>query len=180
MGEKFKKMDITRYSVGEKYDKVMHRDGAVFETYQDMCFCSIGLSNASSREIRAVSEDCISVDLCETDGIIFVCISIGNVLSFDMPFNMCLYKEFSLKEPKGGGYLMPIILVENRTNIIKAIRVIGFDAMFSKKLYELSQNQWENGMADYDKKLAEVFLKYPTYALVDKSIACNKFGGNRI
>ncbi len=42
---------------------------------------------------------------------------------------------------------MPIILVENRTNIIKAIRVIGFDAMFSKKLYELSKNQWENEMA---------------------------------
>ncbi len=171
----FKKMGVTRYSVGEKYDKVLYRDGAVFETIQGMCFCSVGLTNISAREIQAVERGCIMVYLCEVDGIIFVCINIEGILFFDMPFNMCLYKEFALEKPKDSGYLMPIVLVENRTNIIKAMRVIGFDTMFSKKLYELSKKQWENTMTDYDRRLEKVLLKYPPYELLDKSVAWNRF-----
>ena len=169
--------DLVCYSVGEKYDKTMPYDGAVLEIDNNLCICTIGLGGISKEEEDAVNTGTIKADLCYANGIIFVCLRIGNVLTFDMPFNMGLYSEFRLRNPENRGYMMPIILVENSTNTIVAMRVVGLKNDFSEKLYELSRNQWTNKIKDYDSKLTETYIRYSSHDLLGKSMVCNIFEG---
>lgn len=118
--------------------------------------------------------------LTSIDGILFVCLNIGGVLSFDMPFNMCLYDSFRLKEPDGHGFVMLVVLADQNTNEIKAMRVIGFDEPFSRKLYELCRKQWDEGIADYDARLQAVNAKYTTRQLMQKCCARFVADGNRL
>lgn len=90
---------------------------------------------------------------------------------------MALYKEFRLKDPGKQGYLMPMVLVDFETNIIKAMRVIGFKNEFSKKLYELSKHQWVKGVKDYDSKVIRLTETYSPKQLFENNVAYNVFGG---
>ena len=119
--EEDKELGFTCYQVGKPYDRIMHSDGAVLEIHDNLCMCSIGLTDVSVAEALAVERGKLKLSLTYVNGIIFVCVNVADKLLFDMPFNVCLYDKFPLDEPGSGCYMMPIVLVENRTNIIKAI-----------------------------------------------------------
>ncbi len=175
--EEDKELGFTCYQVGKPYDKVMRCDGAVLEIHENLCMCSIGLTDVSMAEALAVERGKLKLSLTYVNGIIFLCVNVADRLLFDMPFNVCLYKEFPLDEPGDGSYVMPIILVENRTNIIKAMRVIGLYNDFSKTLYELVRDQWEMKLPDYDKRFEYTMKQYTPEELVRRSIACIEYGG---
>lgn len=178
--KELKKLGVTCLHVGSRLERAMPEEGAVFEIEDSMCMCYISLKNPTRQEIDAVQKRAVDVRLTSVDGILFVCLNIGGVLSFDMPFNMCLYDSFRLKEPAGHGYVMPIVFADQRTNVIKALRVIGFDESFSRKLYELCRKQWNEGVADYDVRLQAVNAKYTTRQLMEKSCARFMADGNRL
>lgn len=169
---------MTCYQVGKPYDKVMNRDGAVLEIHNNVCICSIGLTDISEAEMRAVERGGLNLSLTYINGIIFLCMNVGNRLLFDMPFNVCLYNEFPLEVPGDGCYMMPIILVENRTNIIKAMRLIGLYNDFCKALYSLVSDQWEMKLSDYDKRLDYTLKHYSPEDLTKRSIADIRYGGD--
>ena len=150
---KDKDTGFTCYQVGKPYDKVMEQDGAVLEIHDNVCICSIGLTNVSAEEALAVERGELKLSLSYINGVIFLCVNVSDKLLFDMPFNVRQYDEFPLDEPGSGCFIMPIILEENRTNIIKAMRVIGLYNDFSKLLYELVKDQWEMRLPDYDARL---------------------------
>ena len=129
------------FPVGDKFDKKIPHDGAIFEIHNNLCQCVIGLSNISKKEIAAVDRGKITFDLCYVDGIIFLCANFSGIMFFEMPFNMKLYDEFQLSDPGTNGYLMPVFLVDNETNTIMAMRGLGFKNEFSKKLYGFSKEQ---------------------------------------
>lgn len=168
---------MIQYSVGGKFDRKMLQDGAIFEIHNNLCQCVIGLHNISEKEIAAVDRGKITFDLCYVDGIIFMCANFSEIMFFEMPFNMKLYDKFQLTDPGANGYLMPVFLVDNATNTIMAIRGLGFKNELSRKLYELSKEQWIKGVEDYNTKLAEIYLTYPRSKLLDNSTAHNVFGG---
>lgn len=178
--EKLKNLGVTCLHVGGKLERVMPEEGAVFEIEDSMCMCYISLTNPNKQEIDAVQNRAVDVRLTSVDGILFVCLNIGGVLSFDMPFNMCLYDSFRLKEPVECGFVMPIVLADQNTNAIKALRVIGFDESFSRKLYELCRKQWDEGVTDYDARMQTVNAKYDTRQLMKKSCARFVADGNRL
>lgn len=173
-----KNNEIIKYTVGEPYDKVMPEDGAIFETHGKVCICSVGLTDISEKEIQIVENGTMRIDLCYIDGVIFLCASFGNGMSLAMPFNMSLYQSIRLDPPLDEGYLVSIILVENRTNIIKAIRVIRLDNEFSKKLYELSLRQWNHKITDYDKRFSAILESYTDESMLAFSVAHMKFFGD--
>lgn len=140
----------------------------------------IYITEPTKQEIDAVQKRAVDIRLTSVDGILFVCLNIGGVLSFDMPFNMCLYDSFRLEEPAGHRYVMLIVFADQRTNVIKALRVIGFDESFSRKLYELCRKQWNEGVADYDVKLQAVNANYTTQQLMQKCCARFVADGNRL
>lgn len=178
--EELKELGVTCLHVGGKLEKKMPVEGAVFEIEDSICMCYISLKNPTRQEIDAVQNRAVDVRLTSVDGVLFVCLNIGGVLFFDMPFNMCLYDGFRLKEPAGYGYVMPIILTDQNTNEIKAMRAIGFDESFSRKLYELCRKQWDEGVTDYDAKLRAVNASYTTQQLMQKCCARFIANGNRL
>lgn len=175
-----KKQSFTFYAVGEKFDKTMADDGAILEISDNLCQCIIGLHDISEQELRAVEKGKIVATLTHKEGIIFLCLNIGGILTFDIPFNMGLYDKFELEYPGDFGYTMIIFLVDNATNIIKAMHAVGFKNLFSKKLYELSKQQWEHKIENYDEKLNRINLSVPRVELLKNQVACNIFGGETI
>ena len=178
--KELKKLGVTCLHVGGRLERKMPVEGAVFEIEDSICMCYISLENPTRQEIDAVQNRAVDARLTSVDGILFVCLNIGGVLSFDMPFNMCLYDSFRLEEPAGHGYVMPIVFADQRTNVIKALRVIGFDESFSRKLYELCRKQWNEGVADYDIRLQAVNVRYTTRQLMEKCCARFMTDGNRL
>ncbi len=168
---------FTYYSVGEEFDRKMESDGAIFEIDDNICQCIIGLTNISPAEIEAVDKGRIEISLSYIDGVIYICASIDDILLFDMPFNMGLYEKFQLEEPENNGYLMPIFLVDNSTNIIKAIRVVGFNKEFSRKLYDFSKEQFENKITDYKARCTKIEKEYPTEKILQERLVFNVFDG---
>lgn len=178
--EELKELGVTCLHVGGKLEKKMPVEGAVFEIEDSMCMCYISMENPTWQEIDAVQKQAVDVRLTSVDGVLFVCLNIGGVLFFDMPFNMCLYDGFRLKEPARHGFIMLIVLTDQNTNEIKALRAIGFDEPFSRKLYELCRKQWDEGVADYDVRLQVTNARYTTRQLMEKCCARFVTDGNRI
>ena len=75
---------------------------------------------------------------------------------------------------------MPIILVDRITGIIKALRVIGYDNKFSKKLYELLKTQWKNGVSDFENKIKKVYDGEIDIVSIGKKYATLKTNKNGI
>ena len=162
-------ISYVRYNVGEKYDKTMSADGAVIEANNNVLVCTVGLSNISVVEKRAIKRGSIKFSVCDIDDITFVGLQIGRCLQFDMPFNMRLYNEFRLRKVKDGeSYAVLIILVENKTNIIQNIRMISLGEKNSKRFYELSQKQWEHNLPDYNRRLKRVRETYSIEQIIKK------------
>ncbi len=162
------------YCVGDKYDKVMKGDGAIFEMNEDKCFINIGFTDISEAEIQAISQGKLNIFLSVIEGVVFVSASFDNKLIMDMPFNAGLYPDFNIKNPAPFGYIVPIIAVDNRTNIIKAIRVVGFDAEFSAKLYAFAEKQWSDKITNHDERVESVYKRYSPTDIIKHAILKNK------
>ena len=151
--KELKKLGVTFFGVGQKFEGKILGEGAVFDTDEYFNFCYIFLDTPSEREIEAVSSGKITFTLRLEDKIIYFHMVANSILDFLAPFNMCLYDSFRLVKPITQNYVMPIILVDTKTKIIKALRVIGYDNRFSQKLYELAHTQWVNGVSDFYGKI---------------------------
>lgn len=163
---------FTHYAVGEKYDKVMGKDGAIFEMYDGMTFINIGLTNMLESEKSLIGKGDLDVYLSIIEGIVFVVASFNDKLVFDMPFNAGLYDKFNFDKPSGG-YICPVIAIENSTNIIEAMRCIGFDAEFSRKLYEFSIKQRTEKIENYDERLKSIYSRYSPQDIIKFAIHKN-------
>ena len=115
------------YQVGEKYDKVMKTDGAVFEMYDQNGVISISVTNLTEDEIFALDAGQLDIYLSVIEGIIFVVAEFKDKFIFDMPFNYGLYEKFELENPAPYGFTVSVIAVEGIDNTIKAMRVVGLD-----------------------------------------------------
>lgn len=157
LDEIMKKLGMTCLRVGQKVDGTLSEEGAVLTTEDSLNLCYIFLDTPSECEIKAVSSGEIKLDIICYDEVIYFHFDTDNILEFMAPFNMCLYSNFNLIKPENRSYIMPIILVDRITGIIKAMRVIGYDNKFSKKLYELLKTQWKNGVSDFENKIKKVY-----------------------
>lgn len=170
------KKEFTCYSVGEKYDKVMGGDGAVFEVADGQCIATVGLTDIADAELALLESAPLDCFLSVIDEIIFVNFVFGRKMIFNMPFNACLYAEFTLKNKYPYGYFVPVIVVENRTNIIKAMRVIGCDNEFSLSFFKLCEAQRKGKIENYDRRLQKVYDTYSETEILKSSFIANKLG----
>lgn len=162
------------YCVGDKYDKVMLGDGAIFELSGDKGYINIGFTDMTDEEIAAIESGKLDIHLSVIEGLVFVTANFDDKLIFDMPFNAGLYPEFNIENPAPYGYMVPIIAVDNRDNVVKALRVAGFDPAFSAKFYSLAKRQWEDKMSNFDERLQSVYERYSTKDILRYAIMQNK------
>lgn len=168
---------MEKYVVGEKFGKDIGGEGCVFEINDNLCSMSICLENPRDEEIRAVENGVMRIALSYVKGIIFLCVSFDECLYYEAPFNMALYHKFQLEYPGINGYMMPIFLIDKDTNILKAMRAVGFTNDFSKKLYQYSKEQWKNPVKEYDWKLECILETHPMGEIIKSAVAVNTFGG---
>lgn len=168
-----KEMEYTCYSVGDKFDKVMASDGAVFEIADQMFNVVIGMSDISDTEVSILDAGELDMYLSVVEGIVFVTAKFGNSFIFDMPFNAGLYKEFDTDFPENQGLMGVIFIIDNKDNIIRGMRAYGFDAEFTKKLYKFAKQQREEDVKDYDSHLKKVYDKYASEEIIDFAVAKN-------
>ncbi len=169
--------EFQRYSVGDVFDMEMDGEGALFEVQDNMCKCVIGLNNISEKELQAVEKGNISVKLIEYEGITFIGMQFDKVLQFDMPFNMGVYDKCQFEDPGNLGYTVLIFLLDNSTNCVMAMRAIGLNNEFSRKLYEISVNQCEHQIENYNQKIDNIYQSISTEELLKNYISENVFGG---
>jgi len=168
--------DVEKYVVGEKFGRELE-EGCRFEINDNLCSMTICLSNPTEAEIRAVERGKMNVVLSYVNEIIFLCIMFDDCLYYEAPFNMALYSQFQLREPGDECYMMPVFLVEKETNILRAMRAVGFSNDFSDKLYKYSKVQWDNPIREYDHKLECINEQYPMGKIMKHAVAVNVFGG---
>ena len=166
--------ELTCHHVGQVFDKKLGGDGAIFEMIEDMGYIYIGFTDISEEEISVINSGKLDISLSVIDGVVFITAVFDDQLIMDMPFYAGLYNEFNIKDPTPYGYTVPIIVMENRTNVIKALRVVGFDPAFSAKLYSLAKEQWENKLTDYDIRLHNILISYLPNEIIKAAIMKNK------
>lgn len=162
------------YELGQVCDMKMDGDGAIFEVFDNQCRLNIAMSNLSKEEIEILSAGKIEVYLGIIEGIIFISVTLGEDFVFNIPFNAGLYDKFTLEDPSPYGFVVPIFIVENTDNTIQGMRVMGFDAEFSKKFYEASREQFEHKIPNYKERVVSVFERYSPKDIIRNSILKNK------
>lgn len=165
---------LSSYHVGQVFDKKLDGDGAIFEMSEDMGHIYIGFTDITEEDISVINNGKLDIGLSVIEGVIFITASFDDRLVMDMPFYAGLYPVFHIKDPAPYGYTVPIVAMDNRTNVIKALRVVGFDPAFSAKLYSLAREQWENKLTDYDERLSSILIRYSTEEIVKAAIMKNK------
>lgn len=165
-----------KYVVGEKFGREIG-EGCLFEIHDSLCSMTICLSNPSEAEIRAVERGKMRVVLSYVNEVIFLCVMFDDCLYYEAPFNMSLYSKFQLEPPGDMCYTMPVFLVDKETNILCAMRAVGFSNDFSGKLYQYSKKQWDNPIREYDHKLKCITEQYAMGKIMKHAVAVNVFGG---
>lgn len=173
-----KNSEVEKYVVGEKFGRKID-EGCLFEIYDNLCSMTLCLDKPQIQEVNAVERGVMRTVLSYVDGIIFLCVLFDDCLYYEAPFNMALYKQFQLKSPGKNGYIMPIFLVDKESNILCAMRAIGFNNEFSKTLYMYSKIQWDNPIRDYNRRLDFVRSRYQPKEIIRAAVAVNVFGGTK-
>lgn len=124
-------------------------------------------------EFKAVKEGTVDFRITYFEGITFILVKFGGLRWMDAPYNAWLDGELPLSaiiSPQDGLDLK-IVLIEAKTNIIKAVRHVKLDYGTSRRLISCVQVQLETKF-DHDaylKKLNEIYKKFPTSALLAMS-----------
>lgn len=164
------------YGVGERLDVKMSGEGSALRIGDGIIECVIALKNITQAEKDAVSKGIIKVHLSYIEGFAFICLGIGDNLIYELPLESHKLLDEEVEGLKDGIF-MPIVLMDFDTNIVQAIRAIGFDKAFSKKIYNMIVMERQNISEDYEGDVLNLFLKYTTKEIIEKSFAKQIFPG---
>lgn len=170
---KTKERDYICYHVGQVYDRKMDKDGAVFDLIGKMGYINIGFTDMTDEETAVLERGKLEIYLSVIHGLVFITVTFDNKLIMDMPFHAGLYNGFNIEDPKGHGYLVPIIAVDNRDNVIKVLRVTSLDPTFSAVLYALALEQSNGRPLNYDEHLQMIYDRYSQTDIIRKAILKN-------
>ena len=171
--------EFVSYHVGQVFDKKIGGDGGRFELIGRMGHINIGFTDMTEEEISVINSGKLDIFLSLIDNIAFITAVFDNRLILDMPFHAGLYPEFNIENPMNHGYFVPIIAVDNRDNVIKAIRVAGLDPDFSAKLYSIALSQCKCKPVDYDDQLQRIYQRYTQEGIIRRAIRRNKVEGEK-
>lgn len=83
---------------------------------------TIVITGMTKTEFDILNSNELDIYLSCIDDVVFISADFGNKILFDIPFDAVLYKEFDFKAPSEYGFLCPMFVIENSTNIIKSMR----------------------------------------------------------
>lgn len=153
------KQGTTKYPEGTKFD--IQRDGAVLFIF---------FNEPTVQEIEFIKNGKAKLGIWEKDNIIFFLSKFGDLSWMDAPYTVHLSPiHLELEYPQEGlGYALHIILVDAKTGIIKAMRLIGLSTRLSTTLYKYIKKQTEStfNQSYYDIILSRTYQNYTTNDMV--------------
>lgn len=142
-------------------------DEVIFEMTDGGGILLIKFGSPSAAEKRAVKNGSAQFKLIEVDGIIFFLSRFGTMNWMDAPFHRDLAKEY-VRPNEGEGLSLHIMLVDARTGILAAQRIIGLQTAFSNALLDMIEEQPAIDAA-YNLTISKIHGKYTTNDLVEMS-----------
>lgn len=177
--------------IGRRYplEGPFPREGAEFNYTAAGLRLRVFIPGATGPEVRAVRKGEARFALAVEEPAIFLLARFGDELAWgDAPFNVHLVSEewrrTTLASP-GTDELrnaLEIHLVDSRSLVLKAIRVVGLPAPFTEAFEEALRHQVEAGWcgaAAYDAALAETYRRHSSDALARRAVAHARFPGGR-
>lgn len=117
------------------------------------------------------------------EGVLFMLFKFGTLPWIDAPYDLRLTKLATWPEPEfGEGYGLTVILQDQKTAIVKELRLIGLGTQFSRDLRAeiLSVDATEPLIKPvYDAKISEIYRKYTTNQMVKMSSHYYRIKGAR-
>lgn len=121
-------------------------------------------------EINEIKSGKARFGMFVTEDVIFILSKFGDMEWMDAPFHVALTRNLTKLQDvePGQGYGCTIIMVDTSTGEIKALRLVGFNTEFSRKLKTNIERQTKEDFdrAEYDAKLYSIMRKYSTSDMV--------------
>lgn len=161
--------------VGKPYMKGIesYQEGVRFNFSNVGGYLFIVYDTPTQDEIKNIRKGKIKTTILPIEEVLFLFFKFGSLPYMDAPYTVHLSRPFNFFElTEGIGYNLKIILVDGRTGIVKAIRIVGFPTELSLKLRELIENQKKMyfDLNDYYRKINQIYSLYSTDDLVRKSL----------
>ncbi len=161
---------MQKLEVGSPFSgTIPSQDQVQFDFLQSGAVCILFYSEPSSNEVQSIKNGLFQAELLELEDIIFMLFRFGTLNWIDCPYTVYLSKPFQFAElEEGMGFALQIILVDRRTTTIKALRLIGLEHDFSKRLFETIERQKKLpfDLNVYNRTLDQIYKKFQTDDLV--------------
>lgn len=175
------KSEIVKSQVGERFFLNVYREGMFFDTDETGANLIVCFSSPTQKEIAQFDSSVRSeFRLTVKNDILFVLAKIGDLNWMDASYNPSLapsLKPLDIDIVDGNGIPMWVYLVDARTNILKAQKLIGLGTKFSKDLQRMAKSTMKNGQDnDFNYRLQKIYNRYTTQELVGFSGSYYKTG----
>ncbi len=155
--------------VGELFlqDKTRYNEGASLQYFETGPGLIFAFADPSEKEVEGLKNGRAKFAVYDDWPVVLFLADIKGVGQADCPLDMRLYGErgYALLPhviPEGKGLMLWVVLVDARTGILRAQRVIGLEHDFSEHLVGLLRRQLDSPFtpAEFGTKLDEIYAKY--------------------
>lgn len=162
----------TSFAVGDKVCSPS-KDEVIFEMTDGGGLLLIKLNSPTSDEKKAIKNGVAQFKFAEINGIIFFLSRFGTMNWMDAPFHRQFSSMSEFARPnENEGLLLHIMLIDARTGIMAAQRVVGLQHNFTNALLDTIAAQPSINVF-FDVVLSEIYNKYTTYDMLKMAIAEN-------
>ena len=146
-------------------------EGARFDISDDGCNLSLYFSRPTDKEINLIKTSSIKVGCYMEDEVIMMLFKFENMNWMDAPYSIHLSKNLRYLPDllSNEGYQLNVYLIDARTGILKAKRVVNLKDTFSKSLKRIIEKQKEIpfNKHQYAIKIGDIYSKYSTKELTN-------------
>ena len=171
---------MKRIEVGTVYRKDMIgcEDGTYLDVNETGITLEVYFDTPTESEIKDFKAGSnYKIGLFKRDGVLFFLTKFGNSNWMDAPYFIKLRKEATNPlvniTDSTSGYSLNVLLIDAKTGILKANRLIGLNNRFSKLLKQELDKQLESTINDrfeYNNVLNSIFQRYTTKNMVDNAL----------
>ena len=173
---------IVKTTIGEQFFLPITQEGMFFDTDKTGANLVVGFNSPTEEEVMQFDSSIRSeFRLVIKDDILFILAKIGKLNWMDASYNPSVASSldlFNIDIIDGSGIPMWVYLVDVRTNILKAQKLIGLGTKFSKDFQRMAKEIVDKSgqINDFNYRLQKVYQKYSTKDLLNFSSTYYKTG----
>lgn len=141
------------------------------------------LNNLSAADVDGIGNGPLRLGLVVDKPVLMLVYQFGEVIPWsDAPFTLHMVPEERRQIPPelapGERAVLSILLIEARSGIVKALRLISFGEIFSRRLHQAIREQAAApfDQSTYDAKLAALYRQFSSKQLFSRAIARTEVG----